>query len=145
MDYETYRKNFYADPQPEPRFEFSGLHGATLFFKDYERAVDYYSEVLGAPAYAEGEGTRGWRIGETWLTLLKGGSGAPGNVEIAFVMRNPDEAAALQGAFIAAGGKGPEPSEQLMYEPVYVCPVQDPFGSQIMIYARLESSAPGAG
>ena len=31
MDYETYRKHFFADPAPEQRFGFAGLHGLTLF------------------------------------------------------------------------------------------------------------------
>jgi hypothetical protein len=47
MDYETYRKKYYADPTPQPRFAFSGLHGLTLFFEDHEAAIDYYQRVLG--------------------------------------------------------------------------------------------------
>lgn len=39
MDYESYRRNFFAAPQPEPRFEYLGLHGVTLFFSNYETAV----------------------------------------------------------------------------------------------------------
>ena len=77
MDFETYRRNYFVDPQPETRFEYLGLHGVTLFFSDYEPAVDYYTRVLGSPAYMEGAGTCGWRLGNTWLTLLKWKKGSP--------------------------------------------------------------------
>ena len=39
MDYESYRRNNFVDQQPEPRFEYLGLHGVTLFFSNYEAAV----------------------------------------------------------------------------------------------------------
>lgn len=65
MNYETYRKKYFTEPAPSPRFRFSGLCGVALYFEDYRPAVDYYSTVLGPPAYVEGEGTRGWRIGST--------------------------------------------------------------------------------
>jgi len=87
MDYESYRSNYFVDPQPEPRFEYLGLYGVTLFFSDYEAAVDYYTRVLGPPAYVEGAGTRGWRLGNTWLTLLEWEKGSPRNVEFNIVMK----------------------------------------------------------
>ena len=137
MDYESYRRNFYVDPQPEPRFEFLGLHGVTLFFSDYEAAVDYYTRVLGSPAYVEGKGTRGWQIGDTWLTLLKWEKDNPRNVEFNIVMKSSQEAERLQAAFIEAGGSGEPPSDQRMYEPVRFCPVTDPFGMQIIVFCPL--------
>ena len=137
MNYQDYRKSFFVEPQPAQRFEYRGLLGITLFFQNYTEVVTYYSNVLGEPAYVEGKGTRGWRIGQTWLTLLQGRSGNPTNVEIAFVMDTPKEAERLQQAFIAAGGNGEEPSDQLMYVPIRSCPVTDPFGTQIMIYSPL--------
>jgi hypothetical protein len=146
MDYESYRRSYFVDPQPEPRFEYLGLHGVTLFFSDFEVAVEYYTRVLGSPAYVEGAGTRGWRLGNTWLTLLKGKSGNPQNVEINIVMETPQEADRLRAAFIEAGGKGEPPSDQLMYEPVRFCPVQDPFGTNILIICPLpEGSDKNAG
>ena len=137
MDYESYRRNYFADPQPEPRFEYLGLHGVTLFFSGYEPAVDYYTRVLGSPAYVEGAGTRGWQVGGTWLTLLKWEKGSPRNVEFNIVMKTSQEAERLQAAFIEAGGSGEQPSDQLMYEPVRFCPVVDPFGTNILIFSRL--------
>ena len=70
MDYESYKANFFVDPPPQPRFDYIGLLGTTLYFEEFEQAVGYYSQVLGHPVYQEGAGTRGWRIGSTWLTLL---------------------------------------------------------------------------
>ena len=52
-------------------------------------------------------------------------------------MQSPAEADRLHAAFIAAGATGPAPSDQLMYEPVRFCPVIDPFGTEILVYAPL--------
>ena len=100
-------------------------------------ALDYYTGVLGESAYVEGSSTRGWRIGDSWLTLFPGGDGAPRNTEINLVMATPAEAERLHAALIAAGGQGEPPSDQLMYEPIRYCPVTDPFGTDLLIYARL--------
>jgi catechol 2,3-dioxygenase-like lactoylglutathione lyase family enzyme len=137
MDNESYRRNYFVDPQPEPRFEYLGLHGVTLFFSDFKAAVEYYTRVLGSPAYVEGEGTRGWQLGNTWLTLLEWEKGSPRNVEFNIVMKTSQDAERLQTTFIEAGGNGEPPSDQLMYEPVRFCPVVDPFGTNILIFSRL--------
>ena len=134
MDYETYRKKYFTDPMPQPRFGFAGLHGLTLFFVDYAPALDFYTRVLGPASYVEGEYTHGWQIGDTWLTLLKGRAGNPHNVEVMLVMQTRSDVEQLHAAFIAAGGVGEDPADQLMYTPVYSCSVQDPFGTNIMIY-----------
>ena len=132
MDFETYRIKYFADPSPEQRYNFKGDFGVTLFYQDYELAIAYYEQVLGPPAYLEGEGTRGWQIGRGWLTLLKGKSGNPRNLEITFVISSPEEAEALQRAFIDAGGTGTIPSDELMYQPVRYCAVSDPFGVNLL-------------
>lgn len=137
MDYGRYRAKYFVEPLPQPRFAYAGIHGATLFFRDYQAAVAYYEQVLGPPAYVEGNSTRGWRLGNTWLTLLKGGTGLPINVEVPLVMQSPQAAEALQRAFMAAGGQGEAPTDQLMYEPVRCCPVRDPFGTQWLIFSPL--------
>ena len=137
MDYESYREKYFTKPAPEQRYEFEGLYGTTLFFEEFESAVSYYSKVLGQPAYVEGEGTRGWRLGNTWLTLLMGKNGNPRNMEMNIIMQTPDVADRLQAEFIAAGGQGEAPSDELMYEPVRFCSVQDPFGTNILIISPL--------
>lgn len=137
MDFETYRTAYFVTPAPEARFRFAGRFGITLYFEAYAAAVDYYRQILGPPAYVEGEWTRGWRVGDGWLTLLKGQSGGPRNVEVMFRLETAAEAERLQRAFIEAGGEGPAPSDQLMYEPIRACPVRDPFGTEILIYSPL--------
>ena len=139
MDYDAYRRAFFADPQPEPRFLFSDAFNVALYFEEYGAAVDYYTRVLGPPAYTEGKGTRGWQIGIGWLTLFQGGSGGPQNIEVIFRLSTSAEAERLQSAFIAAGGEGLDPSDELMYEPVRYCPVRDPFGTDILIISPLQS------
>lgn len=136
MDYQDYRDQYFVNPPPRPRFAFTGLHGCTLYFQDYEQAVDYYQHVLGPPAYVEGDSTTGWRVGATWLTLLRGQNGNPHNVEVMVEMPTPVEADRLQAAFIAAGGQGSAPQDTLMYEPVHCCYISDPFGTHIMVFSR---------
>lgn len=138
MEYESYRKAFFSDPPPDSRFAFAGLRGITLYFSAYTEAIAYYEHVLGSPAYVEGEDTHGWRLGDTWLTLLRGNSGGPLNVEVLIVMQTPQEAERLQTAFIEAGGQGEPPSDQLMYERIRYCPVCDPFGTNILIICPLD-------
>jgi hypothetical protein len=137
MNYQEYRTAYFADPAPEPRYRFSGSFGVTLFFEEFDSAMGYYRQVLGPPAYVEGEGTRGWAIGSGWLTLLRGKSGNPRNVEVTLQVETSEEAEQLQRAFIEAGGEGPAPSDQLMYEPIRSCPVRDPFGTEILIISPL--------
>ena len=139
MDYKQYCKAYFVDPVPEPRYRFTGAFGVTLFFEEFEAAVDFYSEVLGPPAYVEGEGTRGWSIGSGWLTLLRGKSGNPRNVEVTFVMNSARDAERLQRAFIEAGGEGAPPSDQFMYVPIRSFPASDPFGVEFMIIACLSA------
>jgi hypothetical protein len=52
-------------------------------------------------------------------------------------MQTPAEAERLQAAFIKAGASGKAPSDQMMYEPIRFCPVQDPFGTSILIVSAL--------
>ena len=137
MNYEEYRNAYFTDPTPNPLYRFSGVFGITLYFEKFDAAVKYYQQVLGPPAYVEGQGTRGWPIGSGWLTLLQGKSGNPQNVEITLWMKTPQEAERLQRAFIEAGGEGAAPSNQLMYEPIRFCPVRDPFGTELLIISPL--------
>jgi hypothetical protein len=137
MNYDEYRKAYFTDPLPEPRYGFTGAFGVTLFFEDFDLAVAYYQQVLGPPAYVEGKGTRGWQIGIGWLTLLQGKSGNPSNVEVTLQVETPIEAERLQKAFIEAGGKGLDPSDEYMYVPIRSCPVRDPFGTEILIISLL--------
>ncbi len=143
MDYQAYRNAYFTDPMPEPRYRFSGSFGVTLFFEEYDEAVGYYQLVLGPPAYVQGEGTRGWAIGSGWLTLLRGKSGNPRNVEVTIQVETPEEAERLQRAFIEAGGIGPAPADELMYVPIRSCPVSDPFGTQLLIIGQLGGDGAG--
>lgn len=137
MDYETYQKAFFVEPQPEPRFAYNGISGVTLYIEDYEQAVAFYTGVLGPPAYVEGPWTRGWRLGDTWLTLLKGAGGGPANVEIAITVATPAEADRLHATLLAAGAQGVAPSDEIMYEPLRYGMATDPFGATWLIVSPL--------
>lgn len=143
IEYEEYRAKYFVHPEPEPRFDFAGLRGATLFYEDYDAAVAFYTTVLGPPSYVEGAGTRSWILNGTWLTLLQGAHGPPTNVEVPFVMATPEEADRLQRAFIDAGGAGTEPIDTFMGVPVRYCPVTDPFGVDLLVYCPLPPDPQG--
>lgn len=146
MDARNDPDRFFTRPAPEPRFAFRGILGEALYFAEFEAAVAYYERVLGPPGYAEGSGTCGWRIGATWLTLLRGADGAPRNVEVQLVVETPAEAERLQAAFVSAGGTGSPPADAVMYQPVRSCPVTDPFGTALLITAPRPTADPaGAG
>ncbi len=137
MDYAAYRKAYFTAPPPPPRFDFTGPFGITLYYADFAEAVNFYTQVLGPPAYIEGTGTRGWPLGTGWLTLLRGKSGNPTNMEVTVKMATPAEAERLHRAFITAGGTGEEPSDQLIYVPLRACTVRDPFGVEWFIVGVL--------
>ena len=54
-------------------------------------------------------------------------------------MATPEQAEALQRAFIEAGGVGPSPSDELMYEPIRYCAVTDPFGVSLLVISPLNT------
>lgn len=137
MEQEQDRPTARTNPASLPRFRFRTAGGPVLYFADFQAAVAFYTGVLGEPGYAEGSGTRGWAIGDSFLTLLWGGDGSPRNTEIGLVMETPGEADRLQEAFINAGGDGPAPCDQWMYEPIRYCPVTDLFGTELLISAPL--------
>lgn len=137
LDYDAYRKANFVDPQPEPRFAFDGLGGVALYFDRYGEAVSFYTEVLGPPNYVEGSATRGWLLGDSWLTLFAAKEGVPVNAEMQIRMSSPAEGDRLHAAFLAAGATGETPTDELMYEPIRFCSVTDPFGTEILIYAPL--------
>jgi uncharacterized glyoxalase superfamily protein PhnB len=134
MDYKSYRKQNFVDPPPEQRFAFSGLYGATLYYQDYQAALDFYSKVFGQPQYKEGENTHGWQIGETYLTLFPSKEGNPRNLEVGFYVQTREEVLRLYEAFLSAGAKAVQPPEDnLMYGPVNLAFLNDPFGVSIML------------
>lgn len=135
MDYNTYRKKFFANPMPEQRFSFAGLFGATLFYQDYPAAMAFYNKVLGPPAYVEGEHTHSWKVGSTWLTLLPSKSGNPTNVEVGFYVETPEEVDRLAKAFIAAGAAGNPAIDTLMHIPVRMAILTDPFNVNLAVVA----------
>lgn len=141
MDYESYRKQNFVDPQPEARFAFAGLLGATLYYQDYPAALAFYTEVLGPPAYIEGEYTHGWQVGDTWLTLFPAKNGNPTNVEVGFYVQTPEEVDRLYQAFVSAGAQGEPPIDTLMYEPVRMCVLTDPFGVSLAVVSRVRRRA----
>lgn len=138
MDFEEYRKKYFVDPQPAPRFKFSGILGTALYYQDYQAALDFYSTVLGPPAYIEGDNTHSWILGGTWLTLFPSKAGNPTNIEVPFHVETSNEVDRLYQAFIDAGAKGEEPINTLMGEPVRMCVLTDPFGVSISVVAKRE-------
>lgn len=137
MDYEEYRRKYFIDPPPQERYEAQGILGATLYYQDYQAALDFVRQVFGNPVYVEGEFTHGWRIGRSWLTVFPAKKGIPTNVDIPLYLQSAGEVDRLYAAFIEAGAIGEEPQNTLMYEPVRMAIVTDPFGASWNLIAHL--------
>jgi len=126
-------------PNSGARFGIVGVNYVDIYVKDYRAALDYYTEVFGPAEYIEGDDTHGWRLGRTWLTVFPAADGNPRNVCFSIEMTSTLEADKLHQAFIKAGGKGEAPRETRMYENMYYCPVEDPFGSRILVYCPVRT------
>lgn len=139
MDFNEYRAKYFTDPAPEQRFEFQGIRGAAVYYQDYQAALAYFEQVFGRPGYVEGEFTHGWLLGDTWLTVFPAETGAPSNVEVLLYMKDAAEVDRLHAAMIAAGGEGEPPVDTLMYAPVRIGMVKDPFGGVYTLVAEIEA------
>jgi uncharacterized glyoxalase superfamily protein PhnB len=121
----------------------TGLAYVSLYIEDLEAAVEFYSRVFGPPAYTEDTPVRGWRIGDTWLTLFpasagSAGAGNPRGVEFAIRLASPEEVDSLYIALIDAGAKPcMKPRDTKMYEPMRFGCVDDPFGVRIDVYCPI--------
>lgn len=137
MNYEEYRRKYFVDPAPQERFDAEGILGATLYYQDYQAALDFIRQIFGDPVYVEGENTHGWRIGRSWLSVFPAKEGGPSNTEIPIYLQSAEEVDRLYKAFLDAGATGEEPQNTLMYEPVRMAIVTDPFGATWDLVARL--------
>jgi hypothetical protein len=138
LDFAAYERAFFTMPPPPPRFRFQRISGVAIEVEDLERAQAFYAQVLGPPAYVESD-ARGWRIGQTWLTLLPGERRAA-SVSFSIEVETPQEADRLQRAFADAGATIRPASDQLMYRPIRMCPVVDPFGTDILVISPLPTA-----
>lgn len=140
MDYETYRRKYFPDPQPESRFAIEGLHGVALYYADYTAALEFFHQVFGPPNYSEGEGTRGWHLGDCWLTVFPASTGHPKNNEVHLLLQNSAELDRLRQAFLDAGAQGDPPEQALMYEPLVIAALTDPFGGTWLLLSRVDQA-----
>jgi len=134
------------DVEKKDRFKIVDLNYVSLYYDDFQTAIDFYTQVFGAPENMdEGGEIISWRMGATWLTLFPAKEAAhpgknPRNAEFAIQVAEPDEVDALYQAFIEAGAKkGWEPFDTDMYESMRFSYVDDPFGVRIDIICPLTS------
>lgn len=121
-------------------FNIVGLNYVSIYVKDYDAALAFYTKMFGTP---ENSDPYGWRMGSTWLTLFPGKAGTnpdgnPQNVEYAIQVATPEDVDRLHDALLDAGAtKGWAPEDTTMYEPMRFCYVDDPFGTRIDIYCPI--------
>ena len=122
--------------------EIVGLNYISLYIKDFEKAIEYYTQILGPPQYVEGK-TIGWPMGSTWLTLFPSKYGNredsnPCNAEFAIQMGTPEAVDIMYNKFLEAGAMSySKPTDTKMYEPMRFACVDDPFGVRVDIYCPL--------
>jgi hypothetical protein len=139
MNFDEYKRAFYADPQPKSRYSFRGIHGASVHYQDYAAALLFLENIFGPPAYKEGEFTHGWKMGDTWLTAFPSKKGSAANMEIPIYLNNAADVDKLYQAFIESGSNGEAPADTLMYVPVRIAFVTDPFGVAWMLVCEQTS------
>jgi len=129
---------------PHRPFTIKGLSFVSLYMRDIEAAVAFYTSVFGPHEYTEeNEILYGWRMGSTWLTMFPSIAGTatdrnPCNTEFAIEVSSPTEVDVLYDALIAAGAtSGMTPRDTTMYVPMRFCCVDDPFGVRIDVYYPL--------
>ena len=125
-------------------FNIVDLNYFSLYIKDYDKAVDFYTSVFGeAETITEDESLHGWKMGRTWLTIFPSKIGVdpdnnPRNAEFAIQVSSPEEVDVLYAKLVEAGAEaGWEPKDTWMYEPMRFCYVDDPFGIRIDIICPL--------
>lgn len=125
-------------------YRIRALRFPSFYLKDFAAASEFYTSIFGAPE-TDAEQIKGWRLGDTWLTLFPALGLAPDhdanprNAEFALEVETPAEVDALFAAFVAAGAKGcMDPSDTEMYEPMRFAAVDDPFGIRVDVYCPLK-------
>lgn len=125
-------------------FTVVGLAYVSLYYRDFEEAVAFYTRVFGEPLNVNASGKiYGWQLGATWLTLFPSSEGTrpdtnPCNTEFAVQVAAPEQVDVLTQVLIDAGatpGWAAEDTE--MYDPMRFAYVEDPFGVRIDIYCPL--------
>lgn len=137
MDYASYKKKYFVSPAPPQREGLQAMQGLSLYVQPYADAIAFYSGLFGAPQYIEGDSVHGWQLGEAWFTLFPSKAGNPRNVDIGLFMDSREKVDELFAEFVSAGAKGEAPIDTLMYEPVYVAFLRDPFSLDWSIIYRL--------
>lgn len=127
---------------PTEKYQILGLNYVSMYAKDLEAALSWYSSLFGDPIN-DFEGIYGWKLGATYLTLLASRMGThpdsnPRNAEYAIHVATPDMVDQLYNDLIAAGATNcMEPNDGRMYEPMRFAAVDDPFGMRIDIYCPI--------
>ena len=118
-------------------YTFKGLRFPSFYIKEYQKAVDFYTAVLGAPQ-TDAETIKGWQIGDSWLTLFPTGfeghgeDANPRNAEFAIEVGAAEEVDRLYEAMLSAGAtKCMVPEDTEMYVPMRFCCVDDPVGIRV--------------
>lgn len=120
-----------------------GLRYPSFYLRDFNKAVAFYSAVFGPPD-ADEETIKGWRLGDTWLTLFPaiGNTSVldrnPRNAEFAIQVESPAQVDALYETLLRAGATScMKPEDTEMYEPMRFCCVDDPVGIRVDVYSLL--------
>ena len=130
------------ESESSPSFNIVGLNYVSLYFKEFEEAVEFYTKAFGNHTYKEGE-IYGWPMGSTYLTFFPSRNGTstdsnPCNTEFAIQVASPTDVDAIYNHLLSLGAKTcMVPEDTWMYEPMRFACVDDPFGIRIDIYSPL--------
>jgi catechol 2,3-dioxygenase-like lactoylglutathione lyase family enzyme len=125
-------------------YNVKGLRYPSFYIKDYEKAVAFYTTVLGPPQNDD-DRIKGWFLGDSWLTLFPAEDLGhdpetnPRNAEFAIEVSAPGEVDRLYDAMLAAGATTcMAPEDTRMYEPMRFCAVDDPVSIRIDVFCPIQ-------
>lgn len=127
-------------------FTVVSLRFPSFYVKDYDAAVNFYTRVFG-PAQNDDPRIKGWRLGDTWLTLFPAEDlghdpdANPRNAEFAIQVAATEQVDVLYRALLEAGARTcMAPEDTRMYESMRFCCVDDPVGIRIDVYCPIPGS-----
>ena len=124
-------------------YAFKGLRYPSFYIKDYEKAIAFYTAVLGPPGNDKAR-IKGWYLGDSWLTLFPAEDlghdpdANPRNAEFAIEVLAPEDVDRLYDAMLAAGATTcMAPDDTQMYEAMRFCAVDDPVSIRIDVFCLI--------
>jgi catechol 2,3-dioxygenase-like lactoylglutathione lyase family enzyme len=133
-----------STPSGDPRI--AGVAYPSLYVRDFEEVIDFWTRVVGPPAHRE-ESLAGFPLGDSFLTVFRDGLGThpgsdPRNTEFAIRVAEAAHVDELMEAFLEAGSTLEMAARDTwMYRDMRFGCVNTPHGVRVDVYCPLPADA----